>query len=136
MASPSVVTAFETVLADEWTRCPIIPENAQSQTPVDGTPFLMVQFPFVTREQITFGTPGSNVFREEGAARMVLNIERGAGLIEGRQWAEELVAMFSGRDIGSVIIRDIDGPVTDDRNEDGNYFRLALAFGYQADSYR
>jgi hypothetical protein len=133
MASPGVIATFEERLAAEWSFCPIIPENAQGDTPIDGSAFLFVHYPFVTREQVTFGVPGANVFREDGAARMVLNIERGSGLDQARAWIEDLVAIFIGRDIGGVIIRGVDGPVTDDRNEDGNYFSLAVAFSYQTD---
>lgn len=134
MASPAVVAAFEAALAADWSETPIIAENASDgDAPADGSAFLFVHYPYASRDQISVGAPGTNVFREEGAARLVLNVARGSGLDQGHQWAQQLVELFIGRDLGGVIVRAIDGPATDDRNESGNYYRLAIAIAYEHD---
>jgi hypothetical protein len=109
MALKAVVDAVEARLAANWTLCPVIGANGQGETPDDGSAFLTVQYPVANASQTTIGAPGSNVFREEGAIRFVLNVPRGAGLATGLTWADTLAGLFRSkiirrrRDVRSVL---------------------------------
>ncbi|HZY67758.1 MAG TPA: phage tail terminator-like protein, partial [Devosia sp.] len=94
MARSEVVTAVRNRLEANWTHTDVFDENSEGSTPADGSPYLDVQFPFSTNERVTFGDPGNNVYREEGAFRLLLNVQRGSGGNTGRQWADELAALF------------------------------------------
>ncbi|MCP1200056.1 phage tail terminator-like protein [Notoacmeibacter sp. MSK16QG-6] len=133
MARVAAAEAFETRLAGGWSHGAIIPENADSMTPSDGAAFLYVHFPVARSEQLTFGTPGQNVFREEGACRMVIHVAQNSGLDAARQWASELIDLFAGAAFDGVVCRAIDGPATDNSNENGVYYQLAVAVAYEFD---
>lgn len=140
MASAAVMTAVRARLDALWTRTPVrYPNDATSpdglQVPAAKTPFLMVQYPVATEDQITIGAPGSNVFREEGAIRLVLQIPRGAGVDEFSGWIDELRAMFRARQFGGVTTFAASPAVLDDRNDAGSYWALSCAIPYQFDLF-
>lgn len=133
MAHSTVVAAVEARLDELWSRCPVLDENSLGETPHDGSPFLMLQFPFSTSERVSFGDPGNNVYRESGAFRLVLQTERGSGAVTGRQWADELADMFRGKHFGGVETFAPSSASSDDTNENGNYYTLAVAVPYRFD---
>ena len=133
MASSTVVAAFKARLAAEWSTCPVFEENRETEPPADGSAFAYLHFPYARREQISIGTPGANVWREEGAARIVLHVPRDEGTETGREWADTLIMLFLGKDLSGVITGAPDGPATDDGSDAGPYYRLALAIPYEFD---
>lgn len=133
MARIEVVSAVERRLENLWTNCPVFDENVQGSTPADGSPFLQVQFPYAATERITFGAPGANVYREEGAFRLLIQIERGTGGRRGRRWAAELEAMFLGKHFDGVETFAPQTASSDDSNEDGQFFTYAVAVPYRFD---
>ena len=135
MALKLVVDAVEARLAAAWDRCPVYGVNLQGDTPDDAGPFLQVSYPVANGEQLTVGAPGANVYRETGAFRITVNAERGAGLSEGLAWAEELAALFRGKEFGGVQTFAPSSPAIDDRNDQGNYYTLSIAVPYQADLF-
>lgn len=135
MARQAVCDAVETHLSTNWSRAPIFGENSEGSTPEDGTPFLVVQYPFVTSRQISIGVPGSNLWRDEGAFRIVIHVERGAGTRKGREWADEIAALFRGKDLDVLQTWAPTAPVTDDRNPASTYYVLSISCPYQHDYY-
>ena len=134
MALSAVSAAVEARLAANWTRTPVRGLNESSgDTPTGSGPFLVVQYPVAQAEQITFGTPGSNVYRDSGAIRFVLNVRRGKGVIEPLTWIDELAALFRGKTFGGVRTYAPSQPVIDDRNEDGPYFALSFSVPFDHD---
>lgn len=133
MAKSEVVKAVTDRLAAQWSRTLVYDENVDGSTPEDGSPFLQVQFPYCTNERITFGMPGSNVYREEGAFRLLLHVERGSGGDQGREWAGELEALFLGQHFDGVQTFAPNSASSDDANEDGAYYTLAIAVPYRFD---
>lgn len=133
MAQSVVVNAFADRLDVHWSKAPVLDENSVGSTPADGSPYLLLQFPFSTSARITFGAPGANVYREEGAARLVLHVERGQGAIEGRSWADELATLFRDKHFDGVETLAPTSASSDDSNEDGNYYVLAIAVPYRFD---
>jgi hypothetical protein len=133
MARSEVVDAVRARLAANWSRTPVFDENSEGSTPVDGSNFLQVQFPFSTNERVSFGAPGANTYREEGAFRLLLNVQRGSGGVTGRQWADELAALFRGKHFDGVETFAPDSASSDDANENGNYFTYAVVVPYRFD---
>ncbi|GEP12821.1 phage tail terminator-like protein [Methylobacterium gnaphalii] len=130
-----VVDAVESRLADNWDKCPVYGVNLQGDTPDDAGPFLQVSYPVANGEQLTVGAPGQNVYRETGAFRITVNAERGGGIAEGLAWADELAALFRGKEFGGVQTFAPSSPAIDDRNDQGNYYALSIAIEYQADIF-
>ncbi|MER2268245.1 phage tail terminator-like protein [Methylobacterium oxalidis] len=130
-----VADAVEARLASAWDRCPVFGINKQGETPKDGSPFVQMSYPVANGEQLTVGAPGENIWRETGTFRLVLNSRRGRGIVEGLTWADELAALFRGKEFGGVQTFAPSSPVIDDRNEEGMYFVLSLSVPYQADIF-
>ncbi|KQO87336.1 hypothetical protein ASF33_02380 [Methylobacterium sp. Leaf92] len=128
-----VVDAVEGRLAEGWDKCPVVGINLTGNTPRDGSPFVQVSYPVANNEQLTVGAPGQNVYRETGAFRILINWKRGKPIGPGLEWADELAALFRGREFGGIQTFAPGSPVIDDRNDEGNYFALSFAVPYQAD---
>ena len=135
MARSEVVDAVRDRLTANWTRTSVFDENSQGSTPADGSAYLDIQFPFSTNQRITFGAPGNNVYREEGAFRLLLNMQRGTGGDTGREWADELAALFLGKHFDGVETFAPDSASSDDANENGQYFTYAVAVPYRFDYF-
>lgn len=120
MASKHVEAAVEDFLAAHWTLCPVILENSKGETPKDGSPFLLVQFPVATVRRLTASAPA--VYREDGAARILINVERNEGATKMRGWGEELAGLFRYAVFDGVRCQAPSEPVTDDRSDQGNFY--------------
>lgn len=137
MAKLAVVAAVEARVAT-WSSagdCPLIDENTGNKPPKDGSPYLLLQFPFSEQERISFGAPGANVYREEGAFRLLVHVETGSGKAVGRQFAEELETLFLGKQFGGVETFAPQSASSDDDNDDGQYFIYAVAVPYRFDFF-
>lgn len=133
MARKAVMDAVAARLVG-WDRCPVRGLNAQDGlTPKDGGAFLVAQYPLANERQITFGAPGSNIWRETGAIRLVLNVRKKIGIEEPAAWADELAALFRGKTFDGVRTFAPSSPAIDDRNEEGTYFTLSIAVPYEHD---
>jgi hypothetical protein len=55
MAHKAVEDAVDAYLAAHWSTCPIFTENSEGSTPVDGSPFIIVQYPVANTERATVG---------------------------------------------------------------------------------
>lgn len=136
MARLAVISAVEARLAANWTLCPIIGGLSTDDRPpsIDGAvaPFLAVQYPVANSEQLTFGAPGANFWREEGAIRLVIHVGRQDGAT-GLAWADQLAALFRGKDFDGVQTFAPSSPAIDDRNDDGLYLQLSFAVPYHFD---
>jgi hypothetical protein len=138
MVAKAVIDAVEARLGATWTSLdgtsvPVFGINTNGQTPIDGSPFIEVQYPVANENQITIGAPGANIFRESGGIRFVLNIRRGLGVAQGMGWADELRALFRGKKFGGVKTWGVSSPVLDNSNDAGNYWTLAFVALYYFD---
>ena len=133
MALKLVVDAVEARLAAGWSRCPVVSVNLNKKPPPDGSAHLVVQYPAASSRPISIGAPGANIYREEGAFRILVNMPKGDGQEQGLQWADELAALFRGRRFGGVETFAPSSPALDDRNDAGNFFQLSIAVPYEAD---
>lgn len=135
MARQAVVDAVEEYLADNWSAVPIFGENTLGVTPANGSPFVVVQYPYAISRQISIGAPGANVWRDDGAFRLVIHVERGTGAKQGRQWADELADLFRGKNLTVLQTHAPSAPVTDDRNDKATYWVMSIAVPYTHDYY-
>jgi len=134
MALSAVSAAIEARLADNWTRCPVRGLNAlDAEPPADNSAFIEVQYPVATSDQISMGAPGANVWRDEGAFRILLTIESGSGVTQALAWVDELAALFRGKVFDGVRTFAPTQPVLDDRNDAGGWFTLSFAVPYEHD---
>jgi len=138
MAASVVVDAVESRLGDIWvasdgTRVPVFGINTTGQTPIDGSPFIEVQYPASNESQITVGTPGSQVFRESGGIRFVLNVQRGLGVEQGMTWVDELRSLFRGQQFGGINVWGVGSAILDNSNDSGMYWTLAFVALYYTD---
>ena len=128
-----VVDAVEARLAAEWSACPVVGINSGVDAPKDGSSHLVVQYPVSNSSQLTIGAPGQNIWREEGAIRVIINRARGDGLSAALTWADQLAALFRGKNFGGVQTFAPTSPAIDDRNDQGNFFQVSISVPYQAD---
>lgn len=131
MASKPVVDAVEARAAAGWDKCPIFGINTNADPPTDGSPFLVFQYLLPESRQLTVGAPGANVWREEGVIRIAIHARRGEGAAKALEWADELAALFRGKDFGGVQTF-APSPASDGFVE-GNYYVTAIAVPYQFD---
>ena len=123
MAHKTVEEAVESRLRTLWTTCPIYTENLEAETPSDGSPFLLLQFPV---SQVARWPINQRRYREEGGFRIVINLPTGTGMDTMREWGEQLRLMFLDVSFSGVNCRVPTDPFTDDRSAEGNYFMGAL----------
>lgn len=138
MPSKAVADAVEARLGATWTAAdatvlPVFGLDQAGETPGDGSPFLTVQYPVASAQQISIGTPGAQLWREEGVIRFVIAMRSGGGVAQGLQWAAELAALFRGKQFDHVSTYAPTSPILDDRNDDGAYFLLAFVVPYYFD---
>lgn len=133
MAHVDVVTAVRSRLEANFAGAPIWIENGGTTVPDDLSPFVVLQFPYNNTGQATAGSPGQNIWREEGAFRIVINVARGGGVDQARQWADEIARLFRGATFAGVRCWAPTSPVSDDRNDEDAYYRLSFAVPYTYD---
>lgn len=131
----AVADAIEARLGATWTSTDgtvltVIGRNGQGMPPADLTPHIEIEYPITNESQLTLGDPGNNFYRQEGVFRLIVNEVRGLGASRARGWADELAALFRGQTFSSVACFDVDGPVEDESNDDGAWFKLAIAVRY------
>lgn len=107
--------------------------DGKGNTPPGNTPYLLIQYPVATAGQITFGAPGANYWRDEGAIRFVLNVETGSGANQALIWMEEIAALFRGKTLDGVRTYAPTSPVIDDRNDEAGWFTLSFSVPYDHD---
>lgn len=138
MAQQAVMTAVAARLGSPWvstdsSSLPVFDPNTVGDPPNDGSPFITIQYPVAMGEQKSIGTPGSNVWREEGAIRFVIAIVRGTGAAQGGRWCDEIAALFRGKQFSLVNTWAPSSPVLDNSNASGNYWLMTFAVPYYFD---
>ena len=130
MASKAVHDAVNARLEAVWTATPV---KALNQYADPDTPFLVVEYPYSASEQLTFGSPGNNVIREQGSIRMAFRVETGSGVEDALAWADQLAALFRNQRFDGVRTFVPTTPVFDDQNVQGAYYEVSFAVPYQLD---
>jgi hypothetical protein len=127
MARTEVVNAVEKRLAELWHHCPVIFQNVIGETPEDGSPWMLVQFPVSNTDRVSVST---RTYREEGGIRFVLHLPRGEGTSRALLWSGELARLFRYQKFDGVETQTPSSPFIDDENENGFYFAAAVTCPY------
>ena len=130
MASAAVEELIESYLTENWTRAPVLVVNQDAETPADGSPFLVLQYPL---SDVTRPFVNQRTYREEGGFRIVINVPRNEGTATIRLWGAELAALFRDRQIGPVKCGIPSEPYTDNESDEGNYFTGAMVCEFTYD---
>jgi len=137
MASSAAMTALDAAITAAWPHTPIHLPNVAGAVPNDGSPLLIVTYPVANETMLTVGAPGANVWREEGAVRVVLSLPVGMGLTQdGVSWParlDDLRAALRGKIFDGVVTFEATPPATNDQSDRGAYFDLSSALAYQLD---
>ncbi|XYD07429.1 hypothetical protein R1A27_20175 [Methylobacterium sp. NMS12] len=134
MGLAAVDAAVTARLAALWTRCPVRTINGtDGDVPKKPAAFLSVEYPVMRSAQISFGSPGANVYRDDGAIRFVLSAVAGKGIKDPLVWIDELAALVRGKTFGGVKTFAPSPPVIDDQNDNGGYFLLTFAVPFEHD---
>jgi hypothetical protein len=124
MSSKVVADAIDAYLAANWTACPILVDGEDDEAPADGSAFLVVQYYGAQNRRATM----QPVFIEEGAFRIVVNTPRGVGPALIRSYADQLVSLFRGVDVGPVHCLTPSEPFA---MVDGNYLTGAIVVPFR-----
>jgi hypothetical protein len=135
MSSKAVVDAVAARLAAHWTFCPVLVDGSDVESPANGDPYVMVQFPFAREEQITIGAPGHNVFRENGGIRIVLSWRTGQKLDQALDWIDQLRAIFRGAQFDGVNCYAPSPSSLDNAQHTGSRVLLSSAVPYYFDIF-
>lgn len=135
MAAKGVVDRVAAVLGTTWTATdgnilPVFVVNYQSAAPSDGGPFIEATFPVANPGGGSFGSPGSNLWREDGAFIIVINEKKSIASDRVMQWAEEIGALFRGKSFG--LLETLDATIND-WGPKANYYQLAVVVQYRFD---
>lgn len=130
MAKQHVVETVRQVLAG-WSPASggkpvIVFPNGPEEPPQDASPYLAVQFPVSNESRTTF----SRTYVEEGAVRVVILAERGAGTDWPLGRGEEIAKLFRSLKKNGVEFLTPTSPLMNDDNDDGNYFRTSVIVPY------
>lgn len=131
MAQAAVVTAVEAYLTTSFNSIPVrYPNDVDAEAPPDASHFIEVQFPLANNRHVGMAQVGNRTFREEGIIRIILMATRGSGLNAALATCDLLMAYFLAKQFGGVTTRTPNAPVTDDGNDNGNYWVLSIAVPY------
>jgi len=133
MASVAVMDAVDARIASLWTATSYFGLNEEGEAPADLSAFLEVQYPLANAQQMSIGSPGAQVFREEGGIRFVLSIPRGVGTRDWQLKLEALVDGFRAKRFDGVNTWAPTSPVLDDGNARAGYWRLTAVVPYYFD---
>jgi hypothetical protein len=134
MPSAVVESAFRMRLEANWNIADgvILGSNEVFQAPSDGSPFVIIQYPVAQNIRPYLKTKRF----EEGAARIIYNAKKNAGLPGPLAKADAIATAFRGDrlKIGSSSNVEVFEPsptIINDDNEEGNYFELAVIVPYR-----
>lgn len=135
MASAEVAAAVTARLTSMFNAAPVRTANTNEADPdLNSGPFVVIEFPGGTAEQITIGAPGNNVFRERGAFMVHVFVPSGSGEQAARVMAGQIAAIYRGKSFSGV---DCGAPYPpgDDTGPNGNWFGSSFSIPYQYDFF-
>lgn len=102
MARQTVIDAVKARLAALFNGCPVLDQDTTPHGSADGSLYMVLQFPVANERQITIGAPGNNLWREEGAFRLVLSVRTGDPLDPANTILDQARAIFRGKQFSGV----------------------------------
>lgn len=104
--------------------------SADLDEPIAAPAFLELQFPTGDARQIGLAPVGARDFREEGTARLVLEVPGGRDLGAARTMIETLGRALGSTQFAGVTTWEASPPITDDQTLDGAWWALAIVVPY------
>lgn len=136
MARQSVIDTVKARLAANFSACPILDDDVEAVGLADGSTYLVLQFPVANERQISIGSPGNNLWREEGAFRLVMSIRTGDPLDQANTWLDQARAIFRGKQFAGVTTFAPSPAVQGDAQFAGGVrVELSSAVPYQSDFF-
>jgi hypothetical protein len=127
MPSKAVADAVEARLVANWTETPFIPYDTSTQPPDNAEAFVVIQYPISSGTRPVLG----RTFWDEGAIRIVLNVQRGIGQAQGLLWSDMLADLYRSVKFDGVETFVPDGPVVDDTIENGAWVLYSIVVPYR-----
>lgn len=134
MASAPVMAAVRDRLAASWTHTPVrLPNDGTGTPPADGSAILDLEFPVGEEEQASIGSPGADLWRETGAARLVLWLPAGCGTTDWDDRLDDLRRAFRGKVLGDVRMGAATPPIPFGPDDSGAYSLFSFSVAYEFD---
>lgn len=131
--------AIITLVTDNWAHTPVVNSTTfdQIEIPEDGSAFAEITFPFATEDRISFGTPGSNVFRETGAFIFSLRVPVSESLAVWLPRLDTLRAALRGASAlsGNLKIDEAPPAIIDPLPERQIYREISIAVPFEHDLF-
>src|SRR5882757_1725106 len=131
MTSATPAAAIEDRLRANWMTTPVELFNETTEPPKgsDGTPipWVALEFPGGVGTVWGIGNPGNNSFREDGAFMIHVFVPAGSGSTLARTYADQLAAIFRGKDFATSVVCYAPHPPQTNGTPDGNYFGVSFA---------
>lgn len=127
--------AFSARLSSNWTATAIVPPDEVASGPADGSAYVTLEYPVAKEDQITIGSPGNNVFRETGVARIVLNSPSGQGVSQAADWIDQLRAIFRSKQFAGVTTFAPSPGIENKSNYQAGRFVMSAAVPYYFDLF-
>jgi hypothetical protein len=130
-ASKAVYDAVYARLNDNWTATEVVdannirvdaPRKAYVTVTIDGD-----------EEQMSFGAPGGNTYRESGLISLHLIVDSNTGTDDLLTWADALRTLFRGKEFGGVSTRSASPAQPVDTSQSGLYYRSQIFVEYYYD---
>lgn len=128
MAHPDVVEAIKARIGTPFNGADVIGMNLEGEVPAMGGAFIQIQYPVGTGPR-RLGI-GDRKYIEEGAARFVVNVERGAGQDIGIELAHQVSGLFRDQTFDGVHCLVPTEPFMDDASDQGKYFTISVVVPY------
>lgn len=136
MAQQAVVDAVVARLQANWSTTQLfLPNDANGDTPADGSSFVSVQFPVARETFVGMAAVGSRAMRETGTIRIVVAVPRGQGLDIGLGYCGTLAALFRLQTFSGVVCFEASPPIDNDSGDLGTYWVLSTSISYQFDFF-
>jgi hypothetical protein len=126
MPSAAVHAAFNARLTANWTETPIV-DSVLPIEPPQVPAFLVLQYPVTNASKPVL----QRTYWEEGAARLVLNVDVGAGLTYGLGLADQLATLFREVKFDGVETFSTSPPILREPMDEGTWFELSVIVPYR-----
>lgn len=123
---------LESYFNTNWSTTPIQFENVKFDVPANQAEYVRFRvLPGNSQLAGYRGGTGQGLWRHFGIVQIDIYVPIGAGTKRGLELADMVSALFRGKRISDVLIRDLS--IAKPQSEQG-YFRVVLTCGYQRDS--
>lgn len=121
-------------IRSNWTATPVVDGHDLDDLPNPPEPILVIEHHGGAETLVGVGSPGQNLWRENGATNFHVYVPATAGWLESDRLGRELRAMLRGQDVGGVFFDDTTGPEPHEKAPAG-YVASLLVVGWYYDAF-